>query len=129
MSFSAVDLAAPSSSVRATATIFFVFVSMISPVDEIATLPSMLNVTQPGCSRSLTLAICLGGVTVLSKTCSRLLAASQTQISFSSGVRPMPWLGQPWRLGADPCLNPLHFDTVKLLAGLDVADLQGPASH
>ena len=38
---------------------------------------------------------CCGGSLVISKTCNRRLAASQTQISRSSGVRPMPWLGQP----------------------------------
>ena len=27
-----------------------------------------------------------------------LLAASHTHTSVSSGVRPTPWLGQPWRL-------------------------------
>ena len=38
----------------------------------------------------------------VAKTCRRLLAASHTQTSFSSGDRPTPWLGQPWRL-VGPC--------------------------
>ena len=42
-------------------------------------------------------ATCLGGITVASKMCSLLLAPSASQSSFSSGVRPMPWLGQPCR--------------------------------
>ena len=46
-----------------------------------------------------------------------------TQTSFSSGVRPMPWLGQPCRL-TGPFLNPSHLDAVQLLAGLQVADLE-----
>src|SRR5688572_30057264 len=52
------------------------------------------------------LATCFGGITVASKTCSRWLAASQSHTSFSSGVRPTPWLGQPCRL-IGPFLNPL----------------------
>ena len=44
------------------------------------------------------LSFCFGGMTVLSKTWRRLLWASVSQSSFSSGVSPMPWLGQPWRL-------------------------------
>src|SRR5262249_20563645 len=80
------------------ATIFRVLTSITSPVDGQACRPSRLNVTQPGCSRSLTLATCLGGITVASKTWTRLLWASQTQSSLSSGVRPTPWLGQPCRL-------------------------------
>ena len=51
------------------------------------------------------LAICFGGITVALKTWSRPLCASQTQTSFSSGVRPTPWLGQPCRL-VGPCLKP-----------------------
>ena len=51
------------------------------------------------------LATCRGGIAVASKTCMRLFAASETQSSFSSGVRPMPWLGQPCRL-IGPCLYP-----------------------
>ena len=39
-----------------------------------------------------------GGITVASKMCIRLLWASASQSSVSSGVRPMPWLGQPCRL-------------------------------
>ena len=38
-----------------------------------------------------------GGRTVASKTWTRLLKASHTQTSRSSGVRPTPWLGQPCR--------------------------------
>jgi hypothetical protein len=44
-----------------------------------------------------------GGVTVLSNTWIALLKPSTTQISFSSGVSPTPWLGQPWRF-TGPCL-------------------------
>src|SRR5262249_49478180 len=87
----------PSSSVSVS-TIFFVLTSITSPVDGQAYLPSRLNVLQPVCSRSLILTVCFGGIPVASKTCMLLLAASQTQTSVSSGVRPMPWLGQPCRL-------------------------------
>lgn len=48
----------------------------------------------PVCSRNFTDTVCLGSITVLSKTLSNLLGALQTQTSVSSGVRPMPWLGQ-----------------------------------
>ena len=65
----------------------------------------MLKVIQPGSSRTSMLATCFGGITVASKMWSRLLNASVTQISFSSGVIPMPWLGQPWRL-TGPFCNP-----------------------
>jgi hypothetical protein len=61
---------------------------MTSPVDGQACRPSRLNATQPGCSRSLMLATCLGGITLASGTWKRLLCASQTHRSpLSSGVR------------------------------------------
>ena len=37
-------------------------------------------------------------MTVASKMCRRVLNESVSQSSFSSGVRPIPWLGQPCRL-------------------------------
>ena len=79
--------------------------------------------TQPGCSRSLTLAACFGGIAVASKTWTRWLAASTTQTSFSSGVRPMPWLGQPCRLTV-PFLNAGTSTRCSFLPGLQVADLE-----
>ena len=72
---------------------------MMSPVDGQAWRPSSRNVIHPGSSRSVTLAACFGGITVASKMCIRRFTASVTQISLSSGVKPTPWLGQPWRLG------------------------------
>ena len=89
--------AAPVSSVN-VATIFREAISNTSPVEGYANLPSRPNVIQPGSSFTFKLATCLGGSVVTSKTCICRLKASQTQISFSSGVRPMPWLGQPCRL-------------------------------
>ena len=48
---------------------------------------------------------CFGGMTVASKMCSRVLKASVSQSSLSSGDSPMPWLGQPCRL-VGPFLYP-----------------------
>ena len=65
----------------------------------------MLNVIQPGWSRSTMLATCFGGITVASKTWMRLLAPSASHSSRSSGVSATPWLGQPWRF-VGPFSNP-----------------------
>ena len=69
------------------------------------------------------MAICFGGITVASKTCSLLFGPSASQSSRSSGVRPMPWLGTavPFHRSF---LEAGDLDAVQHLAGLDVADLE-----
>src|SRR5438093_10797865 len=84
----------PNSSFRLAITCL-VEVSMMSPLDAYTHFPLALQVSQKGSSRSLMLRTCLGGITVLSKMCTELLDPSVTQISFSSGDKAIPWLGQP----------------------------------
>src|SRR5262249_27126187 len=72
-----------------------VAVSIMSPLDAYTHFPLALQVSQKGSSRSLMLRTCLGGITVLSKTCTELFAPSVTQTSFSSGDKAIPWLGHP----------------------------------
>ena len=58
-----------------------------------------------------------------SKRCRRLLWASVSQSSFSSGVRAMPWLGHPWRL-VGPFSIAGDLDAKTLPAGRQVAHLE-----
>src|SRR5438128_1737421 len=84
----------PNSSFKPAITCL-VEVSMMSPLDAYTHFPLALQVSQKGSSRSLMLRTCLGGITVLSNTCTELLDPSVTQTSFSSGDKAIPWLGQP----------------------------------
>src|SRR5215471_10397372 len=84
----------PNSSFKPAITCF-VDASMMSPLDAYTHFPLALHVSQKGSSRSLILRTCLGGITVLSNTCTVLLAPSVTQTSFSSGDNAIPWLGHP----------------------------------
>ena len=68
-------------------------------------------------------AICLGGITVASKMCSRLFGPSDSHSSRSSGVRPIPWLGTAVPLHR-PLLEARDLDAVQHLAGAQVADLE-----
>src|SRR5436309_12911389 len=85
----------PNSSFKLAITCL-VDVSIMSPLDAYTHFPLALQVSQKGSSRSLILRTCLGGITVLSNTCTELLDASVTQTSFSSGDKAIPWLGHPW---------------------------------
>ena len=72
-----------------------VVASIMSPVDEYTHFPLALHVSQKGSSRILILFVFFGGITVLSNTCTVLFDPSVNQISFSSGDKAIPWLGQP----------------------------------
>jgi hypothetical protein len=68
--------------------------SITSPVEGYARVPSMLKVTQRASSRSSMLTSCLGGFTVASKTWRRWLWASVTRTSLGlrDGVSRVRWV-------------------------------------
>ena len=99
--------------------IFFEAASITSPVEGYAYRPSIVNVIQPGSSRTLMLANCVGGMTVVSNTCRCWLSPSVTQIFRSSGVSPSVTraaVAFDW-----PLLKTSHFNAMKFLSRGNVA--------
>lgn len=102
---------------------FFDFTSKTSPVDGYACVPPMLNVIQPGWSRTFSDPICFGGDTVLSKTCIALLWPSLTQTSVL--VRRQPDAVARAAVAVDRTLLVTgDLDVVQFRAGRDVVDLE-----